>query len=48
MYSFMEEKKDLAKILEEDIDEEVLSQLPEWFRILRTEYKKRVLQSLAD
>jgi len=34
--------KELTKILSEEIDEEILSRLPEWFSILRRAYKKRV------
>lgn len=31
--------KEVKKLLLEDIDEEVLNKLPEWFRILRDRYK---------
>ena len=31
----------LLAILEEDIDENVLSKLPDWFRILRVEYRNQ-------
>jgi hypothetical protein len=31
--------KEIKRILLEDIDEEVLSKMPEWFRILRNKYK---------
>ncbi len=31
----------ILAILEEDIDENVLSKLPDWFRILRMEYQKQ-------
>lgn len=34
-------KKDLLEILDEDIDEEVLARMPEWFKKLREEYRKR-------
>jgi len=33
-------KEDL-KILSEDIDEEILSRMPDWFRTLRRAYAKR-------
>lgn len=32
--------KDATKILTEEIDEETLCQMPLWFRILRSNYKK--------
>jgi len=37
-------KEDLTCILTEEIDEEILSKMPEWFRILREEYKKKNLE----
>lgn len=33
--------KDKLKILTEDIDKEVLEQMPEWFRKLREAYLKK-------
>jgi hypothetical protein len=44
----MEEKKRVLEILEKDLDEEVLKRLPEWFRVLRAEYKTRKARSSAD
>jgi len=44
----MKENKEMLKVLEEEIDDEVLQRLPEWFRILRKEYQKRKAQPLAD
>lgn len=38
---------DELSILKEDIDEEVLSRMPEWFRILRENYKKQANYSLT-
>jgi hypothetical protein len=32
--------KKLTSILTEDIDEEILAKMPEWFRRLREAYKK--------
>lgn len=32
-------KKELIKILVEDIDEKVLEKMPEWFKILRKAYE---------
>jgi hypothetical protein len=34
--------KDKLKILVDDIDDEVLDQMPEWFRRLREAYRKKV------
>jgi hypothetical protein len=31
--------KEIKRILLEDIDEEVLSKMPEWFRLLRKAYE---------
>ena len=31
--------KEIKRILLEDIDEEILEKMPEWFRILRNKYK---------
>ena len=33
--------EDLVKVLTEEIDEEILSKMPPWFKMLRTGYKKR-------
>jgi hypothetical protein len=33
--------KEIKQILLEDIDEEVLSKMPEWFRLLRRAYDLR-------
>jgi len=38
-------KKTPIEILDEEIDEEVLSQMPEWFRKLRVAYKQTKSQS---
>jgi predicted phosphoribosyltransferase len=38
--------KEVKRILLEDIDEEVLSKMPEWFRVLKRAYKKR--KNLTD
>jgi hypothetical protein len=37
----MKVDKDAINVLTEDIEEEVLEQMPEWFRTLRDGYKKR-------
>lgn len=34
-------KEDVIDILIEDMDEEILARMPEWFRILRRTYEKR-------
>lgn len=34
-------KKNPLKILDEEISEEVLARMPEWFKKLRAEYRKR-------
>jgi hypothetical protein len=31
--------REIKRILVEDIDEEILDKMPEWFRILRNKYK---------
>jgi|GEM_PF-3367867 hypothetical protein len=31
--------REIKRILVEDIDEEILDKMPEWFRILRDKYK---------
>ena len=31
--------REIKRILLEDIDEEILEKMPEWFRILRNKYK---------
>jgi len=36
--------ENLANILIEDIDDEILSRMPEWFIILREAYKRRLLE----
>ncbi len=40
-------KKDPLAILDDEINEEVLSQMPEWFRKLKAEHGKKKSQSLA-
>jgi len=41
--------EDLTKVLKDEIDEEVLSRMPLWFRILRdNNRKKRSAKSSAD
>lgn len=35
------DKEDLRNILVEDIDEEILERMPEWFKVLRKAYAKR-------
>jgi len=42
------ENKEFSKVLEEEIDDEVLQRLPEWFRTLRKEYQKQKNHSLVD
>jgi len=37
----MKDNKKLLEILHKEIDEEILSQLPEWFRILREAYERK-------
>ena len=37
----MKDDKKLLEILRKEMDEEILSQLPEWFRILREAYKRK-------
>jgi len=39
-------KKNPLEILDEDINEEVLARMPEWFRKLREEYRKQKFQDL--
>jgi len=39
-------KKNPLEILDEDINEEVLVRMPEWFRKLREEYRKQKFQDL--
>jgi len=34
-------KKDLTSILTEEIEEEILSMMPEWFKTLRKAYARR-------
>jgi hypothetical protein len=34
--------KKLTSILTEDIDEEILAKMPEWFRRLREAYKEKI------
>ena len=34
-------KKELFKILVDDVDEEILEKMPEWFKILRSSYKRK-------
>lgn len=36
----METEEDPAKILTEDIDDEILARMPEWFRMMREAYLK--------
>lgn len=33
---------EVKKILEDDVEEEILERLPEWFRTLREGYRKRL------
>lgn len=33
-------KKELVKILVEDVDEEILDRMPEWFRVLKEAYTR--------
>lgn len=35
------EVKELVKVFEEDLDSAILEIMPEWFKILRDEYRKR-------
>jgi hypothetical protein len=35
--------REIKRILLEDIDEEILEKMPEWFRILRNKYKLNYL-----
>jgi len=35
-------KNEFLKILIEEIDEEILEKMPEWFKILREEYLRRL------
>jgi len=37
----MSDENDQARILVENIDDEILSRMPGWFRILRETYEKR-------
>jgi hypothetical protein len=37
----MKSKNDAIRVLVEDIDKEVLEQMPEWFKRLRDGYEKR-------
>jgi len=38
----MSDEDDLARILVEDIDEEILSKMPDWFKILREAYEEYI------
>ena len=38
----MSDEDDLARILVESIDEEILSKMPDWFKILREAYEEKV------
>lgn len=38
---FMESEEDATSVLAEEIEEEVLERMPEWFRVLRDEYEKK-------
>jgi len=38
----MSEEDNPTRIVVEDIDEEILSKMPDWFKILREAYKNRV------
>jgi len=44
----MSDKNDLARILVEDIDEETLSKIPDWFKILREAYEKQKMKKTAN
>jgi len=37
---------EITEILTEELDEEILGRMPEWFRILREGYKKRQLRQM--
>jgi hypothetical protein len=37
----MKHDKDAISVLLEDIEEEVLERMPEWFRVLKDGYEKR-------
>jgi len=37
---------EITEILTEELDEEILERMPEWFRILREVYKKRQLRQM--
>jgi len=34
-------RNDLIKVLIDDLDEEILDRMPEWFKILRDELKRK-------
>lgn len=36
----MEDEEDSVKILTEDMDDEILARMPEWFRVMREAYLK--------
>lgn len=37
----------VLEILEEEIDEEILERMPEWFRVLRKAYEERLKTELV-
>jgi len=42
----MSDENDLAGILVEDIDEETLSKMPDWFKVLREAYEKQKMTNV--
>jgi len=38
-------KKDLTNVLTDEIDEELVSRLPEWFIVLRDAYKEKLARA---
>lgn len=35
-------KKDLTSVLTEEMDEEILKRMPEWFKVLRKAYEEKL------
>lgn len=39
-------ENDLTRILIEDLDEEILSKMPDWFRTLRETYQRQKMRNV--
>ena len=42
----MSDEDDLARVLVEDVDEEILSEMPNWFKVLREAYEKQKIMNV--